>query len=65
MKHSKSTDLGILQTEAENAARSLKSARTTLTNAKQTVDRAEEAHSVAQKALSLGVEQIKTSTKVG
>lgn len=63
-KQSRSTDLGNLQSDAESAARVLKSARTTLSTAKLAFDRADEAHSVAQKALQAGVEQVKASTKV-
>lgn len=64
MKPTKSTDLGMLQNTAESAASHLKAARTTLNNAKLAFDRADEAHSIAQKALSLGVESIKAATKV-
>ena len=61
----KSTDLGLLQEEAEAAAKTLKGARTAAANAKLALDRAEEAHNNAQKALSIGVESIKTTTRVG
>lgn len=61
----KGADLGVLQEEAENAARVLKSAKTALANAEQAVKKAEESYSVAQKALSAGVAQVQASTKVG
>lgn len=60
----KSVDLGVLQSEAENAARQLKAANTALSNARATVARAEEAYSVAQKALALGTESVKAATRV-
>lgn len=63
-KQGKSTDLGLLQGEAESAAKTLKGARTGLANAKQAFDRAEEAYAITQKALSIGVEQIKAATRV-
>lgn len=63
-KQSKSTDLGVLQTEAENAAKRLKGARTVHANAVQALVRAEEAHNVAQKALAAGVAQVSATTKV-
>lgn len=59
----RSTDLGMLQTEAENAAKVLKGARTAAANAKAAVDRAEEAYALSQKALTLGAEQVKAATK--
>lgn len=65
MKHTKGTDLATLQADAENTARVLKGAKTTAANAKQALDRAEEAYSVAQKALMAGVAQVQAATKVG
>ena len=62
-KHNKSTDLGVLQTEAENTAKVLKGARTAAANAKAAEARAEEAYGVAQKALTIGMEQVKAATK--
>jgi len=64
-RHCKSTDLGCLQLEAEQAAKTLKGAKTALVNAQQAVNRAEEAYANTQKALTIGVEQIKNATKVG
>lgn len=64
-KQSKGADLGVLQNEAENAAKVLKGARTAAINAKQAEQKAEEAYGVAQKALAAGVEQVKAATKVG
>lgn len=61
----KSTDLGMLQSAAEAAAKTLKGARTAAANAKAALDRAEEAHGIAQKSLSIGMEQIKATTRVG
>ena len=60
----KANDLGILQSEAENAAKVLKAARTVAENARQAEKRAEAAYAVAQKALIIGVEQVQTATKV-
>lgn len=60
---SKGTDLGVLQQEAEATAKTLKGARTTLTNAKQAVEKAEKAHAVAQEALILGVDAVRAATK--
>ncbi len=63
-KQSSSTDLGVLQADAESAAKVLKSARTVLATSKLAFERADEAYSIAQKALQAGVEQVKASTKV-
>lgn len=62
-KGKRSTDLGVLQTEAENAAKVLKGARTAAANAKAAMERAEEIHAIAQKALTIGMEQVKAATK--
>lgn len=59
----KSTDLGQLQTEAEKAAKELKAARAATATAKANEARKEEAYAVAQKALAIGVDQVKNSTK--
>ena len=58
-------DLGVLQDEAEKAASQLKGAHTAYNNARAAVERAEQAYNVAQKALVLGMEQVKAATRVG
>lgn len=60
----KATDLGLLQEQAENAARALKGANTALVNAQQAVEKAENAYNIAQKALTAGTEQVRIATKV-
>lgn len=62
-KHN-SVHLSDLQSNAEAAARHLKSARTTLATAKLNVERAEKAHAVAQDTFQHAVDQVKASTKV-
>lgn len=58
-------DLGVLQDEAEKAATQLKGAHTALNNARAAVERAEQAYNIAQKALTMGMEQVKVATRVG
>lgn len=60
----KTSNLTELQRKAENAARTLKTARTSLANATAAVARAEEAHSVAQKTFLAGVSQVTNATRV-
>lgn len=57
-------DLGTLQSEAEKAARNLKAADAAFKRAKEARDRADADHSVAQKALAAGFEQLIAATKV-
>ena len=64
-KRCKGADLGVLQEDAEAAARVLKGAKTALANAEQAVKKAEESYNVAQKALTAGVAQVQAATKVG
>lgn len=60
----KGTDLGVLQEQAEAAAKQFKAANTALNNAKAAATRAAEAHNLAQKALAIAVEQVQASTRV-
>jgi hypothetical protein len=60
----KGTDLGQLQTEAETAAKALKTANAALKTAQANAERAEAAYAVAQKALTLGAEQVRAATRV-
>lgn len=61
---SKVTNLAALQASAEQAAKTLRAARTTLKNAKASVEKAEAAYSVAQSTFQAGVEQVNSYTKV-
>jgi hypothetical protein len=58
-KGSKSLDLGVLQTEAENSAKLLKQASGEYRRAKQKFEAADERHQVALKALSAGVDTLR------
>lgn len=60
----KSLDLGKLQSACEVAARTLKAANTTYNRALDARNKAEHDYSVAQKALTAGVEQLRQLTKV-
>lgn len=60
----KGTDLGALQAEAERAASRLKGANTVLINARQAAEKAQEAYAAAQRNLALGMEQVKSATRV-
>lgn len=60
----KGTDLGALQEQVEQAAKTLKGARTSLANALQAEKKAEEAYSVAQRSLAAGVTTVQAATKV-
>lgn len=64
-KQTKSVDLGALQVEMENAAKSLKSAQTTYNKAKEALDRADSHYISTKNALAAGVEQLKAATKIG
>lgn len=61
----KGADLGVLQQEVEQAAKTLKGAKTALANARQAAEKAEESYAVAQKSLAAGVAQVQAATKVG
>lgn len=61
----KGADLGVLQEDVEHAAKALKAAKAALLTAKAAADRAEEVYNNAQKSLTVGVEAVKTATKVG
>ena len=58
------TDLGVLQAEAEKAASRLRGANTALANAQQAAEKAQTAHATAQRNLAVGLEQIKSATRV-
>lgn len=64
-KQARGADLGVLQQEVEQAAKSLKGAKTVAANAAQALAKAEDAYGVAQKALAAGVAQVQAATKVG
>lgn len=57
-------DLGVLQSDMEQAARSLKSTTSALLRASEANVQAENAYDVARKALAAGVAQLTAATKV-
>lgn len=57
-------DMGVLQTNMESAARTLKSTTSALLRASEANLRAEADYDVARKALAAGVAQLTASTKV-
>lgn len=60
----KAVDLGKLQDIAETATRTLKAASTILAKAIESKEKAEADYHTAQKALSTGVEHIRSALKV-
>lgn len=64
-KQTKSVDLGALQVEMENAAKSLKAAQTVFNKAKDALDKADQHYVTTKAALAAGVDQLKAATKVG
>ncbi len=63
-KVSKALCLGMLQENAEQTARTLKTAGTNLKKAKDAFGKADAEYHVAQNALSAGIEQLQAATKV-
>lgn len=63
-KPNKALDLGILQSNLEQAARNLKATTSALLRASEANVRAENEYDTARKALAAGVAQIGAATKV-